>query len=52
MKEIILSSNVCAFSDDNEETLNIQIELPGVDKKDIELQFFNDDSIGGKERWN
>jgi HSP20 family protein len=42
MNEIILSPNICAFSDDNAETLNIQIELPGVNKKDIELQFFDD----------
>jgi HSP20 family molecular chaperone IbpA len=36
MKEIIISPNICAFSDDNAETLNVQIELPGVDKKNIE----------------
>jgi hypothetical protein len=28
--------------DDNLETLNIQIELPSVDKKDIDLRFFDE----------
>ncbi|MCJ7444203.1 MAG: hypothetical protein MUO26_06690 [Methanotrichaceae archaeon] len=33
---------MCTFSDENLETLNIQIELPGVDKKDVDLRFFED----------
>jgi HSP20 family molecular chaperone IbpA len=42
MAETIISPNVCTFSDEKLETLNIQIELPGVSKKDIELRFFED----------
>ena len=42
MAENIVSPSVCTFSDENLETLNIQIELPGVDKKDIDLNFYED----------
>jgi HSP20 family protein len=42
MAETIISPNMCTFSDETLETLNIQIELPGVSKKDIELRFFED----------
>jgi HSP20 family protein len=42
MAETIISPNVCTFSDEKLETLNIQIELPGVSKKDIDLRFFED----------
>jgi HSP20 family protein len=35
--EMVVSPDVCIFSDDNLETLNIQIELPGVD-----LRFFDE----------
>jgi HSP20 family protein len=42
MAETIISPNMATFSDDKLETLNIQIELPGVNKKDIELRFFED----------
>jgi HSP20 family protein len=42
MAETIISPNLCTFSDEKLETLNIQIELPGVNKKDIELRFFED----------
>jgi HSP20 family molecular chaperone IbpA len=37
MTEIVVSPNICTFNDENLETLNIQVELPGVDKEDIEL---------------
>jgi HSP20 family protein len=42
MAETIISPNMATFSDDKLETLNIQIELPGANKKDIELRFFED----------
>jgi HSP20 family protein len=42
MTEMVVSPNICTFSDENLETLNIQIELPGVDKEDIDLNFYED----------
>jgi HSP20 family protein len=42
MAETIVSPNICTFSDEKLESLNIQIELPGVDKKDIELRIYED----------
>ncbi|MDD1758572.1 MAG: Hsp20/alpha crystallin family protein [Methanotrichaceae archaeon] len=42
MEDTVVSPNVCVFSDESLETLNIQIEIPGVEKKDIELQFYDD----------
>jgi len=42
MVEKIVTPDMCVFGDEDMETLNIQIELPGVDKKDIDLSFYND----------
>ena len=42
MAETIVSPNICTFSDEKLESLNIQIELPGVNKKDIELRIYED----------
>jgi HSP20 family protein len=42
MAETIIAPNMATFSDDKLETLNIQIELPGVNEKDIDLRFFED----------
>lgn len=42
MAEKIVSPDICVFNDENIETLNIQIELPGVDKNDIDLRFYED----------
>jgi HSP20 family protein len=42
MADIILSPNVCIFGDENLETLNIQIELPGVAKRNINLRLFEE----------
>jgi len=42
MTQKIENPDMCVFSDDNLETLNIQVELPGVDKKDIDLRFYDD----------
>ena len=42
MTEKILSPDVCVFSDENLETLNIQIDIPDVDKNDIDLRFYED----------
>ena len=35
MAALRVAPYVCAYSDENEENLHIEIELPGVDKKDI-----------------
>jgi len=42
MTEKIVSPDICVFTDENLETLNIQIELPGVDKDNIDLRFYED----------
>ncbi|MDD1751069.1 MAG: Hsp20/alpha crystallin family protein [Methanothrix sp.] len=42
MTEKIVSPDICVFSDENLETLNIQIELPGIEKNDIDLRFYED----------
>ena len=42
MTEKIVSPEICVFGDDDLETLNIQIELPGIDKNDIDLRFYED----------
>jgi HSP20 family protein len=42
MTEKIVSPEICLFTDENLETLNIQIELPGVDKDNIDLKFYED----------
>ena len=42
MTEKVVSPDVCMFSDENFETMNIQIELPGVDKNNINLHFYED----------
>ena len=46
MAALRVAPYVCAYSDENEENLHIEIELPGVDKKDItfkmqETSFFH-----------
>jgi HSP20 family protein len=41
-EDLVASPDVCIFGDDNQKSLNIQIELPGVNKKDIELRLFED----------
>lgn len=42
MAERIIAPDVCMFSDENGESLNIQVDLPGVDKKDIDFTFMED----------
>lgn len=42
MTEKVISPDVCVFNDENLETLNIQIEIPGVDKDKIDLHFYED----------
>ncbi len=42
MVETVVSPEICTFSDESLESLNIQVELSGVDKEDIELNFFED----------
>lgn len=42
MMEKIIFPDICVFNNENLETLDIQIELPGVDKHDIDLRFYED----------
>ncbi len=42
MAERVIAPDVCMFNDENCETLNIQIDLPGVRKKDIDFRFLED----------
>jgi HSP20 family molecular chaperone IbpA len=42
MKEMVVSPEICVFNDENLETMNIQIEIPGVDKDNIDLHFYED----------
>lgn len=42
MTEKVIAPQVCLFSDENLETMNIQIEIPGVDKENINLHFYED----------
>ncbi len=39
MAERFITPNVCMFNDENCETLNIQVDLPGVRKEDIDFNF-------------
>ncbi|MDV2480897.1 Hsp20/alpha crystallin family protein [Methanoculleus sp. Wushi-C6] len=38
MAALRVAPYVCAYSDENEENLHIEIELPGVEKKDISFK--------------
>jgi HSP20 family protein len=42
MAENVLTPNVCMFNDADCETLNIQIDLPGANKEDIQFSFIED----------
>jgi HSP20 family protein len=42
MAERVVALDVCMFNDERCETLNIQIDLPGVKKEDINLTFLED----------
>ena len=42
MAERIIAPDLCMFNDENGESLNIQVDLPGVDKKDIDFTFLED----------
>jgi HSP20 family molecular chaperone IbpA len=42
MAERVIAPDVCMFNDENCETLNIQIDLPGVKKGDIDFRFLED----------
>jgi len=42
MAERVIAPDVCMFNDENCETLNIQIDLPGVNKEDIDFRFLED----------
>ncbi len=42
MTERVIAPDVCMFNDENCEALNIQIDLPGVKKEDIDFRFLED----------
>lgn len=42
MAERVMVPDVCMYNDENCETLNIQVDLPGVRKEDIEFNFLGD----------
>jgi HSP20 family molecular chaperone IbpA len=42
MAERVIAPDVCMFNDEDCETLNIQIDLPGVKKEDIDFRFLGD----------
>ncbi len=42
MAERIVAPDVCMYNDENCESLNIQIDLPGVKKEGIEFNFLGD----------
>ncbi len=42
MAERIVAPDVCMYNDENYESLNIQVDLPGVKKEDIEFNFLGD----------
>jgi HSP20 family molecular chaperone IbpA len=42
MAERVIAPDVCMFNDERCETLNIQIDLPGVNKGDIDFRFLED----------
>ena len=42
MTERVIMPNVCMFNDERCETLNIQVDLPGVNKNDIDFSFIED----------
>jgi len=55
MAALRVAPYVCAYSDENEENLHIEIELPCVDKKDITFKMqetrFSIDAIRGDVRY-
>jgi HSP20 family protein len=42
MAERVFAPDVCMYNDENCESLNIQIDLPGVKKENIEFDFLGD----------
>ncbi|MDN7025886.1 Hsp20/alpha crystallin family protein [Methanoculleus sp. FWC-SCC1] len=42
MARVNVSPSVCAYSDENFENLHIEVELPGVDKKDVSFRMQED----------
>ncbi|MCJ7444333.1 MAG: hypothetical protein MUO26_07380 [Methanotrichaceae archaeon] len=42
MTENVIAPDVYMFNDENCQTLNIQIDLPGVNREDIEFRFLGD----------
>jgi len=55
MAALRVAPYVCAYSDENEENLHIEIELPGVEKKDITFKMqetrFSIDASRGDVRY-
>ncbi len=42
MAKRVVAPDVCMYNDENCESLNIQVDLPGVKKEDIEFNFLGD----------
>ena len=54
MAALRVAPYVCVYSDENEENLHIEIELPGVEKKDITFRWetgFSIDAVRGDVRY-
>ncbi|NLZ31167.1 MAG: Hsp20/alpha crystallin family protein [Methanomicrobiales archaeon] len=55
MAALRVAPYVCVYSDENEENLHIEIELPGVEKKDITFKMqetgFSVDAVRGDVRY-
>ena len=55
MAALRVAPYVCVYSDENEENLHIEIELPGVEKKDITFKMqetgFSIDAVRGDVRY-
>lgn len=42
MEETTISPNICIYPDEGFENLNIEIQLPGVEKENIDLNFYEE----------
>ena len=40
MGEVIVTPNVCVYPDEAEENMNIEVELPGMDKENINFNIY------------
>ena len=40
MEEVIATPNICVYPDEAEENMNIEVELPGMDKENINFNIY------------